>query len=254
MAINKVSSKDGSIQLYNGDCLEIMSKHMKPESIDAVICDLPYGTTNNVWDIRLEFDRLWECYHRVGKPNCPFILFGAKPFSAELIISNLNEFKYDWIWEKSKATGFLNAKKMPLRAHEEILVFYRKPPTYNPQKTEGKPYNNGSPNKPTGSYGKFEPRVTESKDGTRYPRSVFYYKTAESEGEVFHDTQKPLGIVEMLVKTYTNEGDTVLDNCMGSGTTGLACRNNNRKFIGIELWNDFFEISRNRIFRKTIDG
>ena len=248
MSIRKVSSKDGSIALYNGNCIDVMNSHIKPGSVDCIICDLPFGTTKNAWDVKIDFNELWKSYYRVAKINCPIILFGAKPFSAELIVSNLKDFKYDWIWEKSKSTGYLNAKKMPLRAHEEILVFYRKPPVYNPQKTEGKPYNKGTALRETGSYGSMTPTTVLSEDGTRYPRSVFYHKTAESEGEVLHDTQKPLGVIDMLVKTYSNEGDVILDNCMGSGTTGVSCKRNNRKFIGIEIDNDFFEVSKNRIF------
>lgn len=173
--------------------------------------------------------------NRIIKPNGAIVLFGSEPFSSALRMSNIKNYKYDWVWEKSKATNFLNAKKMPLRAKENILVFYKKQPTYNPQMKKGKTYNKGIRKEQTKDdvYGRFNQTEVKS-NGDRYPRDVLYFKTAESEGETFHKTQKPIALMEYLIKTYTNEGMTVFDATMGSGSTGVACKNLNRNFIGIE--------------------
>ena len=235
------------IQLYHGDCLEEM-KNIPDKSIDMILCDLPYGTTNCSWDIVIPFESLWEQYNRIIKDNGAIVLFGSEPFSSALRMSNIKNYKYDWVWEKSKATGFLNAKKRPLVAHEYIHVFYKKQPLYNPQMREGTPYNKGMRKQQTENdvYGEFK-QVEVKSEGKRYPRSVIYYKTAETEGETFHKTQKPVSLVEYLINTYTNTGEVVLDNCMGSGSTGVACVNTNRKFIGIELDEKYFNIAKNRI-------
>ena len=236
------------IELWNGDCLELM-KNIPNKSVDMILCDLPYGTTQCSWDNIIPFEQLWEQYNRIIKDNGVIVLFGSEPFSSVLRMSNLKAYKYDWIWEKSKATGFLNAKKQPLRAYENICVFYKKQSTYNPQMIQGKAYNKGIRKKQTSNdvYGNFLQTKVESKDGLRYPRNVLYYKTAETEGQTYHKTQKPVSLCEYLIKTYTNERETVLDNCMGSGTTGVACKNLNRKFIGIELDDTYYEIAKNRI-------
>ena len=234
------------VQLYKGDCLEIM-KDIPDKSIDMILCDLPYGTTQNKWDSVIPFDDLWREYKRIIKDNGVIVLTSQGIFTAKLILSNEKWFKYKWVWEKSKATNFLNAKKQPLRKHEDICVFYNKQPKYNPQMTEGEPYDKGiRKNQLTGSYGEFNPVHVKS-EGKRYPTDVVYFKTAESEGKVYHSTQKPVALLEYLIKTYTIEGELVLDNCMGSGSTGVACLNTNRKFIGIELDENYFNIAKERI-------
>ena len=231
-------------EIKQGDCLELM-KDIPDESIDMILCDLPYGTTSqNKWDIVISFNDLWKQYNRIIKENGAIVLFSQMPFGAFLIQSNTRNFRYEWIWEKPNACGFLNANKMPLRAHENILVFYKKLPVYNPQKTQGKPYLAKSGNRTTTNYGQFNGDFhTENKDGKRFPRDVI--KFAKEQG--LHPTQKPVALLEYLVKTYTNEGDTVLDNCMGSGSTGVACINTDRKFLGFELDEGYFEIARKRI-------
>ena len=235
------------IDLLHGDCIELM-KDIPDKSIDMILADLPYGTTSCKWDTIIPFELLWEQYERVIKDNGAIVLTASQPFTSALIMSNIKLFRYTWVWEKSKATGFLNAKKRPLVAHEDITVFSKKPTTYNPQFSTKEPYNKGIRKEQTDDdvYGKFE-RVEVKSDGKRYPRSVVYFKTAESEGLVLHKTQKPLKLFEYLIKTYTNEGETVLDNTMGSGTTGVACLNTNRNFIGIELDDKYFEIAKERI-------
>ena len=234
------------IDLRQGDCLELM-KDIPDKSIDMILCDLPYGTTQNKWDSVIPLEPLWEQYKRIIKDNGVIVLTSQGIFTAKLILSNEKWFKYKWVWEKSKATNFLNAKKQPLRKHEDICVFYNKQPKYNPQMTEGEPYDKGiRKNQLTGSYGEFNPVHVKS-EGKRYPTDVVYFKTAESEGKVYHSTQKPVALLEYLIKTYTNEGETVLDNCMGSGSTGVACLNTNRNFIGIELDENYFNIAKERI-------
>ena len=233
-------------KLYKGDCLEVM-KNIPSKSVDMILCDLPYGTTQNKWDAVIPFDELWREYRRIIKDNGAIVLTSQGIFTAKLILSNEKWFKYKLVWEKSKATNFLNAKKQPLRKHEDICVFYKKQPTYNPQMSIGKPYNKGvRKDQLTGSYGDFKPVEVKS-EGKRYPTDVIYFKTAESEGKVYHPTQKPVALCEYLIKTYTNEGDVVLDNCMGSGTTGVACINLNRKFIGVELDDEIFNIAKGRL-------
>ena len=234
------------IQLYNGDCLDVM-KNIENKSIDMILCDLPYGMTQNQWDSCILLDLLWEQYNRIIKPNGAIVLTSQGLFTARLILSQPKLYKYKWVWEKSKATNFLNAKKQPLRKHEDVCVFYKKQPTYNPQMTEGKPYDKGiRKNQLSGSYGDFQPVHVQS-DGERYPVDIVYAKTAESEGEVVHPTQKPVALLEYLIKTYTTEGEKVLDNCMGSGSTGVACKNTNRNFVGIEKDEKYYEISKVRM-------
>ena len=230
------SIQDIQNTLFEGDCLEIM-KQFPDNSIDMVLCDLPYGTTQNKWDTVINFDDLWQQYHRIVKPNGAIVLTGQGLFTAKLILSNEKHFKYKIVWEKSKPTNFLNAKKQPLRKHEDICVFYRKQPTYNPQMTEGKPYNKGiRKDQLTGSYGNFKP-VLRVSDGERYPVDVVYFKTAESEpyGQFLHPTQKPVELGRYLIRTYSNECDLILDNAFGSGSFLLAAALENRKFCGIEL-------------------
>jgi len=229
------------IDLHLGDCLEVM-KQIPDKSVDAIICDLPYGTTQNKWDSIIPLDMLWEQYKRIC--NGAIVLTAQTPFDKVLGCSNLKMLKYEWIWKKESGTGFLNAKKAPLKDHENVLVFYDKTPTYNPQMRTGfKPYvckqgHVGS------NYGKVNPQNITESNGDRYPLTVIEFQRDKNK---IHPTQKPLALMEYLVKTYTNEGDTVLDNCMGSGTTGVACKNLNRKFIGIEQDPTYFQIAKERI-------
>ena len=235
------------MDLINDDCLIAMAK-LPDKSIDFILTDPPYGTTQCKWDSVIPFEPMWNELKRVIKDNGCIALFGSEPFSSHLRLSNLDWFKYDWIWEKSKATNFLNAKNQPLRAKENILIFYQKQPTYNPQMTKGKPYDKGIRKEQTKDdvYGSYKPTQGKSA-GARYPRDVMYFKTAESEGTTFHKTQKPVALMKYLIKTYTNENDTVLDFTMGSGSTGVACKNTNRDFIGIELDKNYFAIAKERI-------
>ena len=230
------------VDLRCGDCLELM-KDISDKSIDMILCDLPYGTTRNKWDSIIPLDKLWEQYERIIKDNGVIVLFSQMPFTAELTHSNLKLFKYEWIWEKDNGTGFLNAKKMPLKIHENILIFYKKLPIYNPQMRTGfKPYKCKQGRHST-NYGLYEQgHITES-NGERYPIDIIEFKKDSG----LHPTQKPVALLEYLIKTYTNEGETVLDNCMGSGSTGVACKNLNRNFIGIELDENYFNIAKERI-------
>lgn len=233
-------------KIYTGECLETM-REIPDDSIDMILCDLPYGTTQCKWDTIIPLEELWKEYKRVIKQNAAVVLTSAQPFTSVLISSNIKEFKYNWIWEKSKATGYLNAKKMPMRAHEDVCVFYKKPPVYNPQMWQSTPYNKGKAHRPTEVYGKQKSVLVKNDTGMRYPRTVQYFKTAESEGKVYHPTQKPLALFEYLIKTYTNEGDVVLDNCIGSGTTALAAIKTNRNFIGIEINPEYVDVANARI-------
>lgn len=232
-----------SIQLMQGDCLELM-KDIPDNSVDMVLCDLPYGTTQNKWDSVIDLQALWVEYARIGKENCAFVLTAQPPFDKALGCSNLAWLKYEWIWEKAKATGHLNAKKQPMKAHENILVFYGKQATYNPQKTVGKPYKGAGGGSKHDNYGDFDAVRDGSPDGSRYPRSVIQFV---HESKPVHPTQKPVALMEYLIRTYTNVGDTVLDNCMGSGTTGVACVNTGRNFIGMEMDVGYFETAKRRI-------
>lgn len=231
-------------KVIEGDCLEIMKK-IPDKSIDMILCDLPYGTTQNKWDSVIPLDKLWNEYKRIIKDRGAIVLTAHGIFTAKLILSNEKWFKYRVIWEKSKATNFLNAKKQPLRKYEDICVFYNKQPTYNPQMMKGEPYNKGFRKKQlTGSYGDFS-SVEVKSDGERYPTDIVYFKTSESEGTVYHATQKPVELGRYLIRTYTNEGDIVLDNACGSGSFLVAAKLENRKYIGIEL-NQELELYKNK--------
>lgn len=236
--------------LYCGDCLNIM-KQLNDNSVDLVLCDLPYGTTQNKWDVVIPFDLLWEQYNRVAKENTPFVLFAQGLFYVYLVNSNKNNFKYDIVWNKVLKSGFLNAKTMPLRMHEQIAVFYRKKPTYNPQKTKGNPnHTKGTKifvkGETNNNYGNFKPVDIDVNDDMKYPISIVEYSKPHPS-VALHPTQKPVDLLEYLIKTYSNEGDVVLDNCMGSGSTGVACVNTNRNFIGIEKDENYFKIAEQRI-------
>jgi DNA modification methylase len=237
-----------TVDLYNGDCLE-ESNNIADHSVDLILTDLPYGVLNKrtAWDVIIPLEDMWKMVNRILKPTGAFITTSKQPFTSQLIMSNLNDFRYTLVWEKSKSTGYLNSKKMPLVAHEDIVIFYKKLPTYNPQMTHGTPYDKGRAIRDTASYGRQSKAIhVKNEDGLRYPRSVQYFVTAESEGG-YHPTQKPIKLFEWLIKTYSNENDTVCDITMGSGTTGVACVNTNRNFIGIELDEEYFNISSTRI-------
>ena len=214
-----------------------------------VLCDLPYGMTQCAWDTVIDFDSLWEEYHRVCKEKSAIVLHCMQPFTSKLIMSNYKEFKYCWVWDKHYVRGFLNAKKQPLRIHEDIAVFYKKQCTYNPEMIKGKYRSKGHSAKQHGCYGKYKP--LNIKNDVYYPKTILSFPGVPNT-ELLHPTQKPVALLEYLIKTYTNEGDTVLDNCMGSGSTGCACVNTNRDFIGIELDNGYYNIAENRILNAKV--
>lgn len=240
------------IDLYNGDCLEIMDKLIKDGVIiDAIITDPPYGTTACKWDSIIPFEEMWLRLNKLIKPNGAIVLFGSEPFSSALRMSNIKNYRYDWVWEKAIGANPLLCKKRPMKYHENILIFYKKQPTYNPQMTKGK-LRNKKPemfgNKEDENWG----GAMRSIDGVDnindlyYPRSYQYFSNADQKEKV-HPTQKPVELMEYLIKTYTNENELVLDFTMGSGTTGVACKNLNRNFIGIELDKNYFKIAEDRI-------
>lgn len=242
--------------ILEGDCLELM-KDIPNNSIDMLLVDLPYGTTQNKWDIVIPFEDLWKEYNRIVKKDGAMVFTSSGIFTAKLILSNPKYYKYKMVWVKSKATNFLNAKRQPLRKHEDIVVFYRKQPTYNPQMGKGDPYNKGvRKDQLTGSYGSFEPTIVES-NGERYPTDIVYFKTAEAEGKVWHPTQKPVELGRYLIRSYTNKGDVVLDNTSGSGSFLVSAVLEGRNFIGMEknegtkLFKkqdiDYIELSKKRV-------
>jgi DNA modification methylase len=236
------------MQLFNGDCLEVM-KSIPDASIDAIITDPPYGTTACKWDSVIPFDLMWEQLNRIIKPNGAIVLFGSQPFTSILVTSNLKMFKYEWIWKKERPTNPLLCKKQPPKYHENILVFYKKQPTFNPTFIKRKEENKRN-NKPR-----------EYKDNTKIDTNKYSDMVLSGNNDLIyspnileismqrgmHPTQKPVALIEYLIKTYTNENETVLDFTMGSGTTGVACKNTNRNFIGIELDKNYFEIAKKRI-------
>ena len=239
------------INIRQGDCLELM-KEIPDKSIDMILCDLPYGTTQNKSDIIIPFDKLWNSYERIIKDNGAIVLFAQGVFYVDLVNSNRKLFRYDLIWDKVLTSGFLNAKRMPLRQHEQIAVFYKKLPKYNPQFTSGKPLHSKGKtykDKPivNQNYGVFH-ATDDSRAGSteKYPTSILKFQKPHPSISV-HRTQKSVELLKWLINTYTNEGDTVLDNCMGSGSTGVACVNTNRNFIGYELNEKYFEIAERRI-------
>lgn len=232
------------VKLYNGDCLEKMQL-IDDNSIDCVICDLPYEMTNCKWDSVIPFDKLWEQYKRVCKPTTAIVLFGSEPFSSYLRMSNIEWFRYDWIWVKTVATGFLNSKKQPLKQHETISVFSESTHIYNPQGLVRGNFRNGGSRNKTSIYGTYSPDEIKSEYGN-YPKSVLCFQAPIFNIRV-HPTQKPVDLLEYLVRTYTNEGDVVLDNTMGSGSTGVACVKSNRNFIGIELDKKYFNVAKRKL-------
>jgi site-specific DNA-methyltransferase (adenine-specific) len=240
----------GSLELnriYQRDCLSDGGMALIPDkSIDMILCDLPYGTTRNKWDSIISFDKLWSQYERIIKDNGAIVLTSAQPFTSELAVSNRKLFRYSLVWDKKMSSGFLNAKRMPLRRHEDILIFYKKPPVYNPQmEIRGEPRKKGGyvgGNK--GCYGEHAEKISFNNE--YYPTSILEFSNANQKDKL-HPTQKPIDLFEYLIRTYTNEGDIVLDNCMGSGTTAVAALNTNRKFIGFETEPAYIEIANKRI-------
>ena len=231
--------------LICGDCLQKMQA-IPDASIDLILCDLPYGTTQNKWDFTIELKPLWREYLRIIKDNGAILLFCDGLFMARLMLSQEKMWRYNLIWEKEKGSDFLNANRKPLKSHEEISVFYKSLPTYNKQYFYSKPYYISYSEKKTTNYGKFHGAGKLCPDGKRFPVTVLKFAHCNSENGL-HPTQKPVALLEYLIKTYTNEGDVVLDNCMGSGSTGVACANTGRDFIGIELDENYFNIAKNRI-------
>mgnify|MGYP003138794469 FL=1 len=236
--------------LIKGECIEVM-KSIPDASIDAIITDPPYGTTQCKWDSVIDFDLMWEQLNRIIKPNGAIVLFGSQPFTSSLIMSNPKYFKYEWIWQKSHATGHLNSKKQPMRQHENICVFYKKQCIYNPQmidKTYIDKRTKSGDNNDVDIYNKFKKVKRQIPTAKGYPKTIQYFATPFKGGEGGkHPTQKPVALMEYLIKTYTNENETVLDFTMGSGTTGVSCVNTNRNFIGIEQDDKYYNIAKQRI-------
>lgn len=233
-------------ELLCGDCLDIMGE--VDACVDMVLCDMPYGNTRNAWDVQLDLDTLWKRYRRIVKPNGAIILFSSGRFTAALMNSNARDWRYNLVWEKSSPTGFLNVKRMPLRAHEDIVVFYHKPPCYTPIMSEGKrkvsTVQHKRNSKGGSSYGRYK-AITYDSD-KRYPRSVLHFPT-DKQKCALHPTQKPVALLEYLIRLYSNEGDLILDNCMGSGSTGVAALRCGRKFLGIEIDPDMYQVAKARI-------
>lgn len=233
------------MELKLGECLDKLTE-ISDASVDMILTDLPYGTTACSWDSIIPLDELWEQYNRVVKENAAMVFTASQPFTTILASSNIKNFRYEWIWQKPQGTNPMNAKIMPLKSHENILVFYKTKPTYNPQMTKGTPYGGFKSETSTIGevYGKAKSVHRDNPEGTRYPKTILSFKQEKG----LHPTQKPVSLMEYLIKTYTNEGDVVLDSTMGSGTTGVACVNTSRKFIGIEKDPKYFQIAYDRIY------
>ena len=248
--MSKFDIGNGSIWL--GDCLELM-REIPDSSVDMVLCDLPYGTTACKWDQVIPFEPLWEQYWRVCKPNAAVVLTASQPFTSALVMSQVDKFKYEWIWEKSKASNFLQARKQVLKAHENVMVFSNSVTVYNPQMIVGKAFKGEGRSKKGAEWDGVNsvpnPTFRHDNKGVRFPRSVQYFKTAESEGkkQSWHPTQKPVALFEYLIKTYTDEGMTVLDNCSGSGTTAVAAERSGRRWIAIEKDPEYYIKSVGRL-------
>ena len=234
-------------EIYNVDCL-IGMKYLKDKSINMVLCDLPQGITQNRWDIIIPFDELWLQYNRIIKDNGAIVLFGNGIFTAQLMLSNPKLWRYNLIWQKTTPTGFLNANKMPLRVHEDICVFYKKLPTYNPQKTSGhKPVHSYTKHTSDGSnYGKTKEGISGGGSTERFPISLLNFPNDKQKSKL-HPTQKPIALCSYLIRTYTNEGDLVLDNCTGAASIPISCIQTNRRFIAFELDSDIYEIATARV-------
>lgn len=233
-----------SFILYNDDCFNVFEKINT--KIDMILCDLPYGTTKNSWDIILPFDKMWNCINSVCKETAAILLFGNQPFTSHLVLSNEKYFRYSLVWEKNKFSDFLNAKRKPMKTNEDICVFYKKQPTYNPQYSYGEPYKRWNTQVAVdrqSNYGSYKQNLSQS-DGKRLPTTVLHFNRIERPQ---HPTQKPVDLLEYLIRMYSNEGDTILDFTMGSGSTGVACGRTNRNFIGVEKDEKYFQIAEERI-------
>ena len=239
-----------NIELYHGDCLEVM-KDIPDKSVDMILCDLPYGTTVCKWDCVIPFELLWDQYGRIIKDNGAIVLFGIQPFTTIMINSNINNFKHQWIWDKKNGSNFMQLKRHPNKVHEDIIVFGNNGKTVNyyPQMTKSKMRTKGNEKSYSEDGVYYGHTNIKTKSDLCYPKSIIEFSNAGRIGKAkkVHPTQKPVGLLEYLIKTYTNEGEVVLDNCMGSGSTGVACINTNRKFIGIELDEKYFEVAKERI-------
>ena len=237
-------------EIYNEDCLEGM-KRIPDGAVDMILTDLPYGITDCVFDVRIPFEPMWEQFKRVTKRNAAIVLFSQMPFMIDLIQSQRGLFRYKWVWEKSLGVGFLSANKMPLHCHEDVLVFYRALPLYNPQKWKREPLTRRQQSRKSLNWAAASPDyIYENKTGERYPRDVIKFNSVRvifGKGQMFHPQQKPVDLLEYLIRTYTNEGELVLDATMGSGSTGVAAMNTGRNFLGFETEEKFFDIARKRI-------
>ena len=244
--ITKLELNDLNYRLIRGDCLNEMPK-LEAKSVDMILCDLPYGMTHNKWDTVIAFDKLWPEYSRIIKDNGAIVLFGSQPFTSLLVTSNLPLFRYCLVWEKNKFSDFLNSKRKPMKTNEDIAIFYKKQPCYNPQYWYSTPYtrwNTQTAVDKQSNYGAHKENFVQSKDGKRLPTTVLKFNRVERP---IHPTQKPTDLLEWLIKTYTNSHAVVLDNCMGVGSTGVACKNTDRKFIGIELDEKYYELAKKSI-------
>lgn len=236
------------MQLHLGDCLELM-KQIPDASVDMILCDLPYGTTACAWDSVIPFEPLWAEYRRITKPNAAIVLTASQPFTTALIASNMKMFRYSWVWEKDAGSNFATVKFQPMKEHEDVCVFYAARPTYNPQMQERTGSRKGRVTATVDSgrrnsvYGTQDGGLRLSVPVLRNPRSIQRFNRERG----LHPTQKPVALMEYLVRTYTNAGDVVLDNCMGSGTTGVACMNTGRRFIGMEMDPSYFAVAQQRI-------
>lgn len=231
--------------IYHGDCIEEM-KILPDNSVDMVLTDPPYGTTRNKWDTVVDMDAFWKEIKRVTKGNSAILMFTQMPFTATAVMSNTKMFRYEWICEKTNSTGFLNAKHMPMKCHENVLVFYNKLPIYNPQFEYGKPYK-AKRGRDSSNYNKQSQVITDNKSGKRYPRDVLKVNWRQNTARTFHPTQKPVSLCEYFIKTYSNEGAIILDPFIGSGTTAVAAKNTNRNYIGWEQNDEYFEVAKKRL-------
>ena len=250
LKITKEYIKERKICLFNDDCLNIM-KNIESKSIDLILCDLPYGMTKNKWDIVIPFVELWKEYNRIIKENGAILLFGNQPFTTMLIYSNMKYFRYSLVWEKNKFSDFLNSKRKPMKTNEDICVFYKKQPTYNIQYWYSTPYERWNTQKAVDkqtNYGNHKENVAKS-DGKRLPTTVLKFNRVERPK---HPTQKPVDLLEWLIKSYSNENDIVLDNCMGVGSTGVAAKNLNRNFVGIELNEEYYDYAVSLIMEESV--
>ena len=233
--------------IYHRDCLVGGLQSIPDNSVDMVLTDPPYGTTRNKWDTVVDMDAFWKEIKRVTKRNSAILIFTQMPFTATVVMSNPKMFRYEWICEKAKPTGFLNARRMPMKCHENVLVFYDKLPVYRPIMEHGKPYRRGLEDKKSSNYNAVKPFRSENTTGTRFPRDVLKVQWRPPFSKTLHPTQKPVSLCEYFIKTYTNEGAVILDPFIGSGTTAVSAINTERKYIGFEKDDKYFEVAKNRL-------